>query len=87
MERSGGRGYEDVREKGSLVRSLQLPPISLRLTKAFSEFCKNELYMIEHEAEPLADNEFAKLKRKRKRRRACTCDLESGSVIAELEDR
>jgi hypothetical protein len=47
--------------------------------------------MIEHEAEhgaePLAYNEFAKLKRKRKHRRACTCDLESGSVIAELEDR
>lgn len=43
--------------------------------------------MIEHEAEPLAHDDFAKLKRKRKRRRACTCDLESGSVIAELEDR
>jgi hypothetical protein len=43
--------------------------------------------MIEYEAEPLAHNEFAKLKRKRQRRRACTCDLETGSVIAELEDR
>lgn len=43
--------------------------------------------MIENEAEPLADSELAKLKKKRKRRRACTCHLESGSVVRELEER
>jgi hypothetical protein len=68
------------------VRSSRSPR-TVHADREYSNLCKNELYMIEHEALPRDNDESVKLKGKRERRRACTCDQESGSLIAELEDR